>query len=163
MKRLFFIILIMAVFASCKSQKPATCTPVKTVEKHITTLVPVYLPADSALLKAYLECDSANKVIMTSISEKKSGRIESNLSLQDNILNYRIKTVRDTVYAPSDSIVVYKEIPVQITIEKPVYKMTKLQQIFFYVGIIVSTALAVWLILKINFKELLNGIINPFK
>jgi len=51
----------------------------------------------------------------------------------------------------------------KIETEKIVYRMTKTQQFFFYAGIIAFTALAVWLILKINFKELLNRILKLFK
>ncbi len=160
-KNYFYIILIIMVFASCKTQKPITDG--RTIEKHVTTLVPVYLPSDSALLKAYLECDSTNRVILKSFSETKSGRIESDLSLENNVLNYKTRTIRDTIYITSDTIYTYKEVPLKIETEKIVYRMTKTQQFFFYAGIIAFTALAVWLILKINFKELLNRILKLFK
>lgn len=164
MKKYFiYFVLIVIVFASCKSKKAIVCTPVQTVEKHITKLVPVYLPSDSSLLKAYLACDSANQVYLKSISENKSGRMESKLTLHDNVLDYKIKTIRDTVYAKSDTVYIYKEIPVKAVTEKTIYRMTKIQRFLFYIGIIAITATVVWLTFKINIKNLLNRILKLFK
>lgn len=165
-KTIIFLILCAVIMnTACKSNKllVTETSPPGTIEKRITTLVPVYLPEDSSLMKAYLECDSMNRVIMKGFSETKSGRIESTISLNNNELRYRIRTIRDTVYIPSDTIFLTKNIPFKIETTKIVYRMSSFQRVFFWTGIGVALLLLIYLSTKINYKSLITFILKTFK
>lgn len=101
---------------------------------------------------------------MRSLEEYKSKNSTSKVSFDSGKFMYTNTKITDTIYSRIDTVYTYKEIPVTVETEKTVYRMTKIQSVLFYVGIIAITTVAVWLSLKINFKSiLLNGIINLFK
>ncbi|MFZ6038634.1 MAG: hypothetical protein ACOYU1_10465 [Bacteroidota bacterium] len=163
-KLIILLILTTFILSSCRSRKEMVTVPyTKTVERNTSTLVPVVIRGDSTLLQAYFECDSTNKVIMRSLEEYKSKNSTSKVSFDSGKFMYTNTKITDTIYSRIDTVYTYKEIPVTVETEKTVYRMTKIQSVLFYVGIIAITTVAVWLSLKINFKSILNGIINLFK
>jgi hypothetical protein len=133
--------------------------PVRTVERKVTTLIPVFLPGDSAVLRAWFECDSANNVLLRDIEERKSKNMASSISFRNGILEYGAETKPDTVYIPSDTIFIEKEIPVPVEVEKEINLLTRWQRVRIWIGDIMITilaAFAVWKLVKLylNFKKL---------
>jgi len=99
---------------------------------------------------------------MRSLEEYKSKNSTSKVSFDSGKFSYANAKIADTIYSRIDTVYTYKEIPVTVETEKTVYRMTKIQSVLFYVGIIAITTVAVWLSFKINFKSILIGIINLF-
>ena len=146
---LIFHFLILILLISCKSQAPLIEVPMKTVERRVTTLVPFYMPGDSSTLKVWLECDSMNNVLLKALDEQKSKNMSSDLSLNDGLLEYGTKTHPDTVYLPSDTIYIYKDVPVRVEVEKEVNALTRWQKIRMRVGDISLALLLVFGIWKL--------------
>lgn len=118
------------------------------------------MPGDSAMLRAYFECDSLNNVLMRSFTETKSGKVESSLSFSGGALDYKAATKPDTVYLPSDSVFIDREIPVTVEVDKEVNKPTKWQKTRMRAGdlfISILCAIVLWRVIKwyINFKKIL--------
>jgi len=125
----------------------------KHIERTTTKLVPFFLPADSTALRAYFECDSMNNVLLKWISEKKSPRVDSDIEFNDGVLDYKAKVQPDTVYLPSDSVFIYVDNPYPVEIDKIEYRQTKLQRFFYMIGIMATTAGAVWVITRFRFNK----------
>lgn len=90
-----------------------------TSETVITdTTVAVALPIDSVVLMAYFKCDSTNQVLLRQVAESKTGGLASGYSLKDGTFEYKVKTVRDTIYVKQTKWVTVKDKP--IIIEKPI-------------------------------------------
>jgi len=146
--------------AGCKTQRPSVVqVPVKTLERKVTTLVPVAVPGDSAILRAWFKCDSMNNVLMKGIGEQKSKNMSSGLTFSDGLLEYAAKTQPDTMYLPSDTIYTEKEVPVPVEVEKEINVLTKWQKIRMRIGDFALLILFVfigWKIIKryLNFKKL---------
>ena len=87
---------------------------VKTVERKVTTLVPIHVPGDSTLLRAVFECDSLNRVLLKDLAEVKGGKVGSAFGFKNGVLDYRADFKPDTAYLPSDTVFTEKEVPVQV-------------------------------------------------
>lgn len=112
----------------------------------MTKLVPYRMPGDSVLMKAVFECDSANNVLLTSLEETKS-QLTTAFKWRDGVLDYRVVKPPDTVWLPSDSVIIEKEIPITVEVPKIEYRQTKWQQLRTRVGdiaLIVVVLLGVW-------------------
>ena len=143
----------------CRSKQSVIQVPVKTVERKVTTLVPVFVPGDSAVLRAWFECDSLNNVLLKGFDEQKSKNMSSDLAFADGMLEYGTKTQPDTVYLPSDTIYTEKEIPVPVEVEKEINVLTRWQTIRMRIGdftLLILFAFAGWKLIKLylNFKKL---------
>lgn len=134
----------------CKSKQPVIQVPVKTVERKVSTLVPVAIPGDSAMLRAVFECDSLNRLLIKDFNEVKGNKVSSEVGFKNGVLNYRAYFKPDTAYLPSDTIYTEKEIPIIVEVDKVQYRQTKFQIVFFYIGLITAIAAAVWLIIKLK-------------
>jgi hypothetical protein len=73
-------------------------------------LVPVYLSPDSAMLFALLECDSNKQVVLKEYRELKSRNLQSDISLSNGKMEYKVKTLRDTVYIPAKDSIIYQPV-----------------------------------------------------
>lgn len=127
------IILISILLLSCKIQQPVTEVPIQYKEKIIERLVPVEIPADSALIQALFDCDSTNKVVMRELNDVKS-RGQSATSFQDGKLTYKYILQHDTIYIPSDSVIIEREIPVKVPVEVKVNHLTQWQIFQIWLG-----------------------------
>jgi hypothetical protein len=145
--------MILCAVVSCKTSLIKEI-PVRTETVIKERLVPVEIPADSAVMSALLECDSMNNVRLVEIDELKSKRVESsfNLSTVDKqaSLAYVVKTVFDTVYIPAKDSIIYKEIPLRVDVPIEVNKITGWQwfqiwtgRIFMFLWLIVIIYLAI--------------------
>lgn len=128
------LIGITALTVSCKAKQQVTPVPVRAETRVTERLVEIQLPADSAWLTAWLDCDSTNQVILRGMSERKSPGVFSDLKFQNGVLNYKSQTKPEPQQVAVRDSIVYKEIPV--TVEVPVieYRQTKTQNFLSRVG-----------------------------
>lgn len=145
------LIFLLIGFIGCRSKAPVIPVPVKTFEKQVTKLVPVYMPTDSALLTAYLECDSANKVILRNLDAKKTKGMQTDFSFKDGRLDLKSKAGGDSVMVKHDITVMEKEIPIPVPVETIKYKMNAWQRVFYYIGLFGSIIGAVYVTIKLKF------------
>lgn len=143
MKKAIFILLII-MLTGCKAKRPIIQVPIKTFERKITTLVPVFIPGDSALLRAVFECDSLNNVLLKYFNETKGSNTGSKIGFKDGVLNYRADFKPDTVYLPSDTIYTEKEVPVLVEVPKVEYRQTGFQNFLSWAGGITLLLIALW-------------------
>lgn len=153
MKKIVFIAFLLLLIG-CKTKHSVIQVPVKTVERKVSTLVPIYIPGDSALLRTVFECDSLNNVLLKGISEQKGGNVGSTIRFKDGVMDYKADFKPDTVWLPSDTIYIEKDVPFFVKVPKVEYRQTKFQAIFFYIGLITAVALGVWLVIKLKFNFL---------
>jgi len=155
---LFFtaIFILLAIISGCKTQKiqpiPVT-TKITVTEK----LVPVFIPPDSASIFALFECDSNYNVLLKAFNETKSKGVESSFNFNNGQLNYKAKTIRDTVYIPGKDSIVEKEIPMPYPVKGDdviIYKQNWLQQTTSYIGIAVIIFGLLFLLIKYRTKWL---------
>lgn len=129
------LLLIIIAMSGCKSaQVPVTEVPIQYRERVIERLVPVQVPADSASVQALFECDSLNQVIMLELNEAKSRGVQSGASFQNGNFKYTLKTVHDTVYIQAKDSIVYREVPVKVSVPYEVNKLTWLQKVYIRAG-----------------------------
>jgi hypothetical protein len=131
--------------------------PVRTETVVRERLVKVEIPADSAVLSALLECDSMNNVRLVEIGELKSSRVESVFNLTPNdlkqsILNYKTKTVHDTVFVPAKDSIVTKDRPVLVEIPVEVNTLTGWQWFQIWTGRIFLSICIIIIIIYLAFK-----------
>lgn len=157
MKRVAYIFLLLLTLGGCRSKKPIINVPMRTVERKVSTLIPFYIPGDSALLQVILECDSLNNVLLSSLSESKGDKVASGFEFKDGIINYNAQFKPDTVYVPSDTIYTSVEIPLPVEVKVVEYRQTKFQNTFYNIGLI-AVAIFIGFILtgikNINFLKL---------
>ena len=94
------ILSLVVLLSSCRMwREPATVSNSTdtTISEHLYTAT---IPADSALLRALLSCDSAGNVILREYEEAKSRLAESSVSFAGNELSYKVTIKHDTVYVP---------------------------------------------------------------
>ena len=128
------VILCISVTA-CRSNSPVVTVPVETQTIIRERLVEVPIAADSALMTAYLECDSNFNVLLRRFDEQKSARISTALNLDDDgKLSYKILRLRDTVYISARDSIVYKEIAFPVSVSVEVNRITGFQHFQIWAG-----------------------------
>ncbi|WP_139265183.1 hypothetical protein [Bacteroides ihuae] len=121
---MFGIILTLAALCSCRTAKQAsTNSETKYDSIVVEKLVPYALPEDSAKIRALLECDKNDKVVLKWFDEEHSKRMRLQFSLDSlgNLLT-TAKTEPDTVYLPQTTVNVGKRSISQSVVTVPVEK-----------------------------------------
>lgn len=76
-RRIVFTAILALCAVSCRVQRPITTSEEsETVIREVVRDSIIKLPADSAWLKAWLECDSAGNVLMQSLSVQQGDRTQ---------------------------------------------------------------------------------------
>ena len=139
----FLILLLAALMSGCISEKrcaerypPAERSDVFVQHDTVTcvkdSLIP--LPADSGLIKALLECQDG-KVVVREILEVKPGkRVVPFLLLKNNVLTTGAKIDSSSIYFAWKETHTRESRIESSTIEKPVYKVTGLQNFLIWSG-----------------------------
>jgi len=155
--KILMIIAIIVLMFGCKTaQTPIVTVPIQYKEKIVERLVPVVNPEDSANVMALFECDSANQVILKTLTEEKSRRMNSQFTFNQGKLNYNAKTNRDTVYLPSKEITKEKEIPVRVEVPVEVNKISGWQWTQIYAGrVLLGFILAFGVYKALKFKSII--------
>jgi hypothetical protein len=142
-------LLFFLVTCSCSTKIPQQVefrTEVKTVER----LVPVEIPADSSILALLLECDSTNKVTINELDELKTSNLNTSLTLSDNVLKYRVKTIRDTCYITIVDSFILEQKPLIVEVEKAKPYKEVIVRIFFVFCFLSFCVLCVFCFTKKN-------------
>lgn len=157
MKRVGYIFLLLLALSGCRSKQPIVNVPMRTIERKVSTLIPFYIPGDSALLQIILECDSLNNVLLSSLNESKGDKVASELEFKDGVINYKAEFRPDTVFVPSDTIYTSVEVPVPVEVKVVEYRQTKFQNTLYNIGLIAVAIFIVFIITgikNINFLKL---------
>ena len=99
---------------------------------YIDKLVPYPMPADSASIRALMECDENGKVVLRWLDMANTKNVELMFkldSLGNVIANMRVP--RDTLYLPSKEIYVDRKVEVPVEVER---KLSKWEQFKMDVG-----------------------------
>ena len=143
MKPGFLILLLAALLSGCISERrcaerypPAVRSDVFVQHDTVTCVRDslILLPADSGLIKALLECQDG-KVVVKEILEVKPGkRVVPFLQLKNNILTTGAKIDSSSIYFSWKETHIRESRIEFTTIEKPVYKVTGLQNFLIWSG-----------------------------
>ena len=126
--RLFCITISLALCLSgCRTHIQYVPVKSKHDSVYIDRLVPYPVPADSATIKALVECDKMGKVVLRWLDMANSRNVDLQFKLDS--LGYVIADMRikqDTLYLPSREIYVDRDVEVPVPVEK---QLTKWQQV----------------------------------
>lgn len=113
------------VLMSCRTSKQGTSVSNErdSIYVEVEKLVPVPLPADSAAIRALLECDENGKVVLKwfDMATSKNVQLQFQLDSMGNLLT-NFKVPLDTVYIPS------KETSVSTTTKKQEVKTVEVEK-----------------------------------
>lgn len=121
------VMFIMLLLAGCSSTKYVPVgSDVKIVEKE--TMVPVPVPADSATIRALLACDKNGKVVLQWFDTEKSKNAQLQFAI-DSLGNMlaKMKSVPDTIYAPSKETTIEREVRIPYPVEKELTRWQKVK------------------------------------
>jgi hypothetical protein len=143
MKPGLLILLLAAVLSGCISEKrcaerypPAERSDIFVQHDTITCVKDSLIPllADSGLIKALLECQDG-KVVVKEILEVKPGkRVVPFLTVQNNVLITGAKIDSSSIFFAWKETHIRESKIESRTIEKPVYKVTGLQNFLIWSG-----------------------------
>lgn len=101
----YFILacMVLLLMVSCKTKQQVIAEQRDSV--YIERLVPVAIPADSATIKALLECNTNGRVVLSQLRTESTKNAYLTFLL-DSLGNLQMETIvkRDTLYVKSDSI-----------------------------------------------------------
>ena len=109
MKQIAIILSIFFVLCSCKSKEIATHNDFRS--EYIRTFTPIVLPVDSAYATAVLECTKEGAVLLSRLNIETSKNARMSLMI-DSLNNLTVSAVveRDTLYLPSDSVIITRDV-----------------------------------------------------
>jgi len=129
------LVYLIFLMSSCGVRVPRVIeVPMQTEVTIRERLIPVALPADSAWMVAWFECDSSYNVLLKAYNEKKTRGIESDFDFLSGRLNYTAKTNRDTVFVKGRDSIVYQDKPVRVEIPVEVNRLTSWQNFQIWLG-----------------------------
>lgn len=126
----YSIVILLSVLTGCKSIEKGVDKRSDRSVIRVETMVPYPIPSDSLFLRAFLECDSLNNVLVSGLEERKSKNISSALTLTGGVLTYSAKTERDSAFVKQTAHVEQTQSVVTIQKIKTVYK----RGFFFWSG-----------------------------
>lgn len=101
---LIIVVLLLALMSSCRTSRLSSSISNErdSVYIEIEKLVPVEIPADSAAIRALLECDENGKVVLRwlDMANTKNVQLQFLLDSLGNLMT-NFKVPPDTVYLPS--------------------------------------------------------------
>lgn len=128
---LLFLVCILGII-SCRSRVQYVPVESNTDSIYIDRLIPYPLPADSASIRALMECDENGKVVLRwlDMANTKNVQLMFTIDSLGNVIS-NMKVPRDTIYLPSKEIYVDRKIEVPVEIER---KLSKWEQFKMDVG-----------------------------
>lgn len=125
------IVLIMVGILSlfgCRTKIQPVAIENRIDSIYIDKLVPYPMPADSASIRALMECDENDKVVLRWLDMANTKNVELMFkldSLGNVIANMRVP--RDTLYLPSKEIYVDRKVEVPVFVEKELSRWEKIK------------------------------------
>jgi hypothetical protein len=150
----FFTIVFCSVFLGCKTGKHLTSDNHTQIIVH-DKLIPVFRPADSASIRALLECDSNGRVVLSwlDMAQSENARLRFKLDSMGNLMA-DFKVPSDTVYIPGKDSTVIKEKGKTVEVEKELTAWQRFCIVFTVIAII-------FIVLFVGFK--FRSILNFFR
>ncbi|MGA3014688.1 MAG: hypothetical protein ABSD71_11735 [Bacteroidales bacterium] len=165
MKPGFLILLLAALLSACISEKrcserypPAERSDVYAQHDTVTCVKDSLIPllADSGLIKALLECQNGRVIVKEILEAKPGKRVVPFFSVQNNVLTTGAKIDSCSIYFAWKETHIRESRIESRTIEKPVYKVTGLQNFMIWSGGIVWAIILILLginLIRMNFKK----------
>lgn len=158
--RSLLIILMLLALISCRTSKlnSSLSNERDSVYVEIEKLVPVEIPADSAAIRALLECDENGKVVLKWLDMANTKNVELQFlldSLGNLMTNFKVPP--DTVYIPSkETTISTDKKAVETKIVKVDRPLTKWQRfcIRFSTVILIVAGITLILFVRSKFKGL---------
>lgn len=99
---------------------------------YIDKLVPYPMPADSASIRALMECDENGKVVLRWLDMANTRNVQLMFTMDSlgNVISNMV-VPRDTIYLPSKEVYVDRKVEVPVEVER---KLTKWEQFKMDVG-----------------------------
>lgn len=143
------ILIFSLALSGCKAVqhvpvKDSTDVKVRVVREVNT----VELPADSAWLKAYFECDSNSQVLLKTIENLQGERITQQFTFDNGHLVAKAtdNAIKETESIVRDSIIFERvEIPYPVEIPFEVNRLTQWQGFQIWTGRLALLTIAIWL------------------
>lgn len=101
MKNLAFIFIILLVTTSCRQLKmltPGTTTNNESILQETVRDTIILFTADSSYFRAFLECDSANQIIMRELENIQGKKVRQDIVYRNKILTVQAKIDSQAVY-----------------------------------------------------------------
>lgn len=134
MRNLYILLFLVSILGiiSCRSRVQYVPVESNTDSIYIDRLIPYPLPADSASIRALMECDENGKVVLRwlDMANTKNVQLMFTIDSLGNVIS-NMKVPRDTIYLPSKEIYVDRKIEVPVEIER---KLSKWEQFKMDVG-----------------------------
>lgn len=114
--------------SGCRTKIQPVAIENRTDSIYIDKLLPYPMPADSASIRALMECDENGKVVLRWLDMANTKNVELMFaldSLGNVIANMRVP--RDTLYLPSKEIYVDRRVEVPIPVEKELSRWEKIK------------------------------------
>ena len=150
---LFFFFVCGSVYLGSKTGKHLTSdSHTQNIEND--KLVPVFRPADSASIRALLECDSNGRVVLfwLGMAQSENARLRFKLDSMGNLMT-EFKVPSDTVFIPGkDSTIIQKSVQT-IEVERRLTPWQKLCMVFTITVLILFMLFAVYKIRVILNKK----------
>ena len=176
MSRLIIIIFLIAGIWSCNKKIVPVVVTQKDSTEHKSGVIQTEkennLKPDSALVRAYIKCDSTGRAYLATINQLQGERVNQsiNQNSQGKDLEIEIKAkdkakekIKETFNY--DSLYKYKEIPVPYKVEVPVNYVSGWQWFQIWMGrilLFLFIAVNAYRKFKNKFQSLLNGIKSIF-
>lgn len=141
---LFFFFVCGSVFLGCKSGKHLISDSHTQIIVH-DKLVPVFRPADSASIRALLECDSNGRVVLSwlDMAQSENARLRFKLDSMVNLMT-DFKVPSDTMFIPGkDSTIIQKSVQT-IEVERRLTPWQKFCMVFTIVVLILFVLFVVY-------------------
>lgn len=121
-------ITLVLTLSGCRTKIQPVAIENRTDSIYIDKLLPYPLPADSASIRALMECDENGKVVLRWLDMANSKNVQLIFtldSLGEVIANMKVQ--RDTVFLPSKEVNVTKEGEVPVPVEKELSRWEKVK------------------------------------
>lgn len=126
--RYLLYICIAFWLVGCRTKLPYIPIESRTDSIYIDRLVPYPLPADSASIRALMECDENGKVVLRwlDLSNTKNVQLMFTIDSLGHVISNMVVPI-DTIYLPSKEIYVDRKIEVPIPVEKELSRWEKVK------------------------------------
>lgn len=114
--------------SGCRTKIQPVAIESRTDSIYIDKLIPYPMPADSASIRALMECDENGKVVLRWLDMANTKNVELMFaldSLGNVIANMRVP--RDTLYLPSKEIYMDRKVEIPIPVEKELSRWEKIK------------------------------------
>ncbi len=145
---ILFLVGILGII-SCRSRIQYVPVESNTDSIYIDRLIPYPLPADSASIRALMECDENGKVVLRWLDMANTRNVQLMFTIDSlgNVISNMV-VPRDTIYLPSKEIYVDRKIQVPYPVER---ELSRWEQFKMDVGGWAIGALSCLIILGIGY------------